>query len=315
MTTASSRITLQDQALAKLFQQDGASIQTGVINSIYTISDAALTEGVRSVGFGLDDNDNSSNENYNKTNNEAIFRILHKVYDKNLDKMSLYCMRNVFSLDKHVCRRIIAGCEAKNTIHDNYDDQDDDERNVEIDKANENECIPTEEEVDAHDVTVTQEDVINVDEELKILRSELIQDKRRLEVVRNHLSTVKNVEAQCFSSAKNLKDALKSGADTSNSDNDYSKDKVHELVSGVMMGKDILTKVREDGIELLKKLSNIKSNGMNVDSIENVQQRNRPLCEINLNSSLEEGYTMLRKKLRTNRVTDVKILVNKLNGK
>ena len=324
-TTSSSSITLHQQACSRLFPNNDAMTQYKVMSSIYTLTDAALAEGVRSVGFSASNTASASASSNAKS--EAMFRLLHSVYDKNLDKMEIYCTRNVFAMEKNVMKRILGLQHRNNAASDSLmDDEKVFEETKEIDEEN-NDSNPDSTgldytaAVDKSIQVVTQNDIDELEKELKELRASFMRQRRRRDVVKHQLETVQRVAAQSGTCVNDLKAAISKTGGSSKAEGDESRnnlsneDKLYETVSAVMMGKDVLVQVRDDGLQLLRKMNDMNGSEDDADnSFDSISNDRLSFFSVNPNASLEDGFAAFRKQFKTNSTSDVNDLLKKLNG-
>ena len=279
------------------------------MSQVYTLTDAALAEGVKSVGF------TASSSAKIDAKSESMFRLLHQVYDKNLDKMEIYCMRNVFAFDKSVAKRIL-GLNKKVQGDCAFMEE---EKEVEQHKDKEESTIDHF-KTDVHQ-SIAQEDLTKLDKELKELRAQFVRQRRRRDVVQHHLDIVRRVAKQSKTCVNDLKVALSTPINETKSGSEENmnlpdKDKLHETVSAVMMGKDVLLQVREDGLQLLRKMNVL--NGNNDDKVDNsfdsVPNERLSFFSSNPNASLEDGFAAFRNQFKTSDISDVSSLVKKLSS-
>ena len=288
-TAAMSKAALYEQATAKLFKS--SDVPTKLISSIYTSSDAALAEGVMSVTFGSSSNarrkGNSEDDNESK-----LFHTIHKAYNKNLDILEIYCMRNIFNLDKKLCKRVLGI-----TKRQKYDNNDEDGVGS-LDEEDKQAALMINNKMDGGEGKITEESLTKLDEELRELRTKLVQSKRRKELFEHHLEKVRELKKQSTCSVNAVKLALQQANPNNNN--------LQELVSAVVMGREGLLQVREEGLELLRK--------MDVTQVDGHDQNNNNTQQQGQKISLEEDYAAFRKEIKTEDVAQVAALVNKLKN-
>eukprot|EP00815_Leptocylindrus_aporus_P011722 CAMPEP_0116069750 /NCGR_PEP_ID=MMETSP0322-20121206/12514_1 /TAXON_ID=163516 /ORGANISM="Leptocylindrus danicus var. apora, Strain B651" /LENGTH=317 /DNA_ID=CAMNT_0003557255 /DNA_START=10 /DNA_END=963 /DNA_ORIENTATION=+ len=288
------QLQLQQQAINHLFPDDAVS---RTMKSILTIADASLAEGVQSVGF----NGSSNSSNASRDRYENMFRLLHSVYDKNLDKLELYCERNIFAADYKLAKRILkfaAVGRDKDVLGDRTNDLGE---NVSEEEEEGEKAFVT--KVCEEDVSkvVTAEEMMEIDDDLKKLRMKLVRQKRRRDVVKHRLEIVQQTCKKSQASLADLQEALQESSKT---------DKLYELVSAVMMGKDILEQAREEGSALLELMDQCKTgdagNRRMEESFESVPQYDdqisifTPCLYDNKHScTLEQVYESMRKQIKT----------------
>lgn len=214
-------------------------------------------------------------------------------------------MRNIFNMDKKVSKHVLGLYKSTTRNNDNTDERQEEE--AQDDDNGDAKCsIPHINGVNDGEEQVTQESMQKLNEELRELRSKLIQSKRRREVFEHHLERVQEVKKQSTVSVKSVRLALQQHrANVVDGDNN-SNGNLHELVSAVVMGREGLMQVREEGLELLKRMDEKHLlDDQRVNSVGMIRAQ-KP--------SLEEDYAVFRKKLKTQDVTQVAALVEKLKN-
>jgi len=252
---------------------------------------------VKSVTFGSSGNNARRKSNNEDDNESKLFHTLHKAYNKNLDILEIYCMRNIFNLDKKLCKRVL-GITKRQKYNDNEEAGALDDTNVEDIQA----ALKNNNKKDGEEETVTEESSQKLDEELRELRTKLVQSKRRKELFEHHLERVRELKKQSTCSVNAVKLALQQSNPNNNN--------LQELVSAVVMGREGLLQVREEGLELLRKMD--ETHLFPVDGHD--QNNNNSTQQQGQKKSLEEDYAAFRKKIKTEDVAQVAALVNMLKN-